>query len=63
MGHMTMQRLIPVAALLMLAACGQGADSGDAGGEPAAAVELRDDDSCAVGRERVPTATWSTRVR
>lgn len=36
MGHMTMQRtarrLIPVAALFALAACGQGAESGDAGG-------------------------------
>lgn len=34
MGHMTMQRLIPVAALFALAACGQGGDSGDAGGSP-----------------------------
>ena len=62
MGHMTMQRLIPVAALLMLAACGQGADSGDAGGEPAAASSCETNDSCA-GAGRVPTATWSTRVR
>ena len=38
MGHMTLQRLIPVAAVFALAACGQGADSGGAGadsGEPA----------------------------
>lgn len=35
MGHMTMQRLIPVAALLMLAACGQGSDSGNEGGPDA----------------------------
>jgi hypothetical protein len=42
-----MQRFIPVAALLMLAACGQGADTGDAGGEPAATSSCETDDSCA----------------
>jgi len=31
MGHKTLQRLLPVAAVFALAACGQGADSGDAG--------------------------------
>ena len=37
MGHMAMQRLIPVAALFALAACGQGADSGDGAGDAAQA--------------------------
>lgn len=44
MGHMLMQRLIPVAALLMLAACGQG--TGDAGGDPADTVDCEVDESC-----------------
>ncbi|WP_091034948.1 hypothetical protein [Glycomyces harbinensis] len=40
---MTLKRLIPVAALLMLAACGQGAESEDAGGQPDGAASGADD--------------------
>lgn len=39
MGHMTLKRLIPVAVLFALAACGQGTDAGDAGGQPAGSTD------------------------